>query len=76
MLLRTVSAIPIVWRTLVITGALLIALMYLAIYSIWNGSLLMLYTLISLAIVVFLCFCSIQLQKLKGAVETMANGDF
>lgn len=75
MLLRTVSAIPIVWRTLVITGALLIALMYLAIYSIWNGSLLMLYTLISLAIVVFLCFCSIQLQKLKGAVETMANGD-
>lgn len=76
MLLRTVGAIPIVWRTLVITGALLIALMYLAIYSIWNGSLLMLYTLISLAIVVFLCFCSIQLQKLKGAVETMANGDF
>ena len=76
MLLRTVRAIPIVWRTLVITGALLIALMYLAIYSIWNGSLLMLYTLISLAIVVFLCFCSIQLQKLKGAVETMANGDF
>lgn len=76
MLLRTVGAIPIVWRTLVITGVLLIALMYLAIYSIWNGSLLMLYTLISLAIVVFLCFCSIQLQKLKGAVETMANGDF
>ena len=76
MLLRTVGAIPIVWRTLVITGALLIALMYLAIYSIWNGTLLMLYTLISLAIVVFLCFCSIQLQKLKGAVETMANGDF
>ncbi len=76
MLLRTVGAIPIVWRTLVITGALLIALMYLAIYSIWSGSLLMLYTLISLAIVVFLCFCSIQLQKLKGAVETMANGDF
>ena len=76
MLLRTVSAIPIVWRTLVITGALLIALMYLAMYSVWNGSLLMLYTLIGLGSVIFLCFCSIQLQKLKGAVETMANGDF
>lgn len=75
-LLRTIGAIPIVWRTLVATGALLIALLYFAVYSIWDNSSLLLYTLLSLAIVIFLCFCSLQLQKLKSAVETMANGDF
>lgn len=74
---KAVRAIPMVWRTLLVTGALLIILLLLGVSSAFGGgAALLLYFLLSLAIIGAVCFGAVQLQKLQKAGELLASGDF
>ena len=74
---RVMRAIPMVWRTLLVTCALLILLLFLGVSSAFGGgAALLLYFLLSLAIIGAVCFGAVQLQKLQKGGELLASGDF
>ena len=77
LIIRAMRTIPMVWRTLLVTCALLIILLLLGVSSAFgDGASLLLYFLLSLAILGAVCFGAVQLQKLQKGGELLASGDF
>ena len=77
LMIRVFRAIPMVWRTLLTTGLLLVILLLLGVSSAFGGDAsLLLYFLLSLGILAMVCYGVVQLQKLKSGGELLAQGNF
>lgn len=80
-IINTITAIshsiPIVWRTMLIVGATLLALLIFGIDMFYGSGLqVFIYFLIMAFIFLGSCFGALQMKRLKKAAHELASGDF
>lgn len=75
LIVRAFRAIPMVWRTLVVTAVLLLVLLFLGSQVEFNGVALMFYFLLGLLILAAVCFGVLQMRRLQTAGQRLAAGD-
>ena len=73
---RSFRTIPLVWRSLLVTGAVLILLLLLGYNGYWDGFSIFLYFLVSLAILAAVGFGILQMRRIQRAGEALAAGRF
>lgn len=76
MVLKACRALPMVWRTAILVGALLVILLFLGVTGAWEGFPLFLYFILSLVILAAACFASLQMKRIQKGGEDLAAGNF
>lgn len=76
LLARVYHAVPMIWRTLLVVGGLLVLLLFLGVSSYWGGAGLLFYALLSLAILGAAALAAMQMRQLQAGGEKLAAGNF
>ena len=74
--LQAVRALPMIWRTLLATAALLVILLIIGMNCYWSGGAVFLYFLLSLAILAAVGWGVLQMRRLQKGGEALAAGNF